>query len=120
MNFHYNKYLAFLLLISWSSTPMSEPTPSISKILNDPISLMDFGIYKLEQFIRSDSTLTLKGTARFVYYDWDSNKINIDVIDLLENTEKLKDNQLKENCTEKIISNSESQDPYIQEMVQQV
>ena len=59
----------------------AEPNESAKFLINDAVSLMDFGIYKLETDIkglRNDLTIRFQPPhSSFVDYDWDANKIVI-------------------------------------------
>jgi hypothetical protein len=59
----------------------AEPNETSTFLINDPISLLDFGMYKLENDIKSyRDDLPIKHQppySVFVDYDWDENKIFI-------------------------------------------
>ena len=70
-----------LLLLIFVQNSAAEPTPSAHFLMNEPVSLMDLGIYKLEKDIKGlQDKLTVNHTAPFnvsVDYNWDENKIAI-------------------------------------------
>jgi hypothetical protein len=53
----------FLLFVSFGISK-AEPTPTISYLINTPVSMLDLGTYKLENFlIEQRKHLTIKKTA---------------------------------------------------------
>ena len=46
--------VVFLLFISVGISK-AEPTPTISYLMNTPVSMLDFGIYKLETLLNEES-----------------------------------------------------------------
>ena len=78
MNNQKNKFLLLLLLITWPCVSMSEPSPEISNLMKDPISMLDFGIYKIDKLLRSELKLPSK-TYLTVSYNWDKNLIDVQI-----------------------------------------
>ena len=69
----------FLLFIS-VGTSKAEPTPTISYLMNTPVSMLDFGIFKLNTRFESYSDKLRIGKTEpliTVEYEWDSNRIEI-------------------------------------------
>lgn len=69
----------FLML--FAQTVWAEPTESAHFLMNEPVSLMDLGIYRLEKDIKGlQKDLVVNHTAPFdvsVNYRWDENEITI-------------------------------------------
>lgn len=69
------------LLAVWVSQARTEPNESANFLINDSVSLLDFGLYKLENEIkRVQNDLTIRFQpphSSFADYDWDENKIVI-------------------------------------------
>ena len=69
------------LLAAFVPQAQAEPNESANFLINDSVSLLDFGIYKLENEIkgfRNDLTIRFQPPhSSFVDYDWDENKIVI-------------------------------------------
>ena len=73
--------LIFVFMCSSFKPVLADPTPSISYLMNEPASLFDLGMYKLEQalnwiYLNNDSELTV-----VVNYHWVKNRISILFID---------------------------------------
>ena len=73
--------LTVCLLAAGLQQVQAEPNESAKFLIHDAVSLMDFGIYKLENDIkglRDDLTIRFQPPhSSFVDYDWDANKIVI-------------------------------------------
>ncbi|MEW6671311.1 MAG: hypothetical protein AB1427_06380 [Thermodesulfobacteriota bacterium] len=69
------------LLAAGATPSLAEPDEGASFLINDSVSMLDFGIYKLEneiRAIRNDLTIRFEPPySAFVDYDWDKNKIMI-------------------------------------------
>lgn len=76
-----NAVMAVCLLAAFVPQSQAEPNESANFLINDSVSLLDFGIYKLENEIkefRNDLTIRFQPPhSSFVDYDWDENKITI-------------------------------------------
>jgi len=71
--------VVFLLFIS-VGVSRAEPTPTISYLMNTPVSMLDFGIYKLEEFLDSNFLALAIAKCRpitEVKYLYSSNRIEI-------------------------------------------
>ncbi len=74
-------YIMIFFLLGWVHPVQAEPNPSARFLMNEPVSLLDFGIYKLEKDIKGlQKDLTIHYTDPFdisVDYKWDENRIVI-------------------------------------------
>lgn len=79
---------SLLVLVVWLGPAAAEPGPNVNKLMNQPVSLFSFGLYRLEETVfnlfgaRSPRALTapLYGEQAYstaVSYDWDANRIQI-------------------------------------------
>jgi hypothetical protein len=80
---HNLKSLVVVLLILFSvnvSRVEAEPTSNIKYLMNDSVSMLDWGIYKIDKGLEKYLTLD-KATSIFqsVGYDWDTNRIEVRV-----------------------------------------
>ena len=80
------RILGALLLVFTSATPsVAEPSPSISKLMSEPVSLLTFGQVRMEMMVdarleKFNFTSPLFGQpsySRLVAYNWDRNEINV-------------------------------------------
>jgi len=73
--------MSIIGLVALAQIAQAEPGQSAKFLMNEPTSLLDFGIYKLENHIRSyKDTLRIKHQppdSVFVDYNWDKNRIII-------------------------------------------
>lgn len=73
--------LPVLLLLLWIQNVFADPNKTAQFLMNDPISLLDFGSYKLENEIKVHrNSLVIKHNPPhtvFVDYNWEENKIEI-------------------------------------------
>ena len=66
--------LFLIILISCTGIADAEQTKTIKYLANEPLTLLDLGIYRLNRFVNEDPY----GSAN-VSYDWESNKITIHI-----------------------------------------
>jgi hypothetical protein len=84
---HYLKSLLVVLFILFSvNVSMAEPTANIKYLLSDSVSMMDFGLYKIENKLEKELDnpdrygLNRETIVSVVsIYDWDKNRIIISV-----------------------------------------
>lgn len=71
-----NEIIKFILIILISCTGIAdaEQTKTIKYLANEPLTLLDLGIYRLNRFVNEDPY----GSAN-VSFDWESNKITIHI-----------------------------------------
>ena len=73
--------IALILLVACVGTAVAEPDDAVRFLMNDPVSLLDFGIYRLENDIRAERGRLLivhePPETVFVDYSWDENRIVI-------------------------------------------
>ena len=63
-----------LLTLCCSKTVLAEPSSDISTLMNRKISLLDWGLFRLEQRLNETNL------DPFVSYDWDENEIIIGIL----------------------------------------
>ena len=70
---------SFILIATSYDITSSEPTLKIRYLMNEPMSLFDFGMYKLNEHLKSSSEYILDKREGVVIavYDPDKNRINI-------------------------------------------
>jgi hypothetical protein len=69
----YLKYLIFVIpFFCIVDTSMAEPTPNIKYLMNEPVSMLDWGIYRLDKYL---ANIHIDG-ARSIFYwtDYDGEK----------------------------------------------
>ena len=76
-----NFLVLFIVLAAFVQDAGAEPTESANFLMNEPVSLLDFGIYKLEKDLKGlGKDLAINYSTPFdisVRYDWEKNKIVI-------------------------------------------
>jgi hypothetical protein len=71
----------------WSIVVNAEPSASVKYLMNQPVSAMDFGLYRLGQELSSDLG-TNNGWSRVTAtasYDWNRNRIVVTMLSLAPN-----------------------------------
>src|SRR2546427_13041601 len=96
--------IPILLLFYLASQSYAEPSPTVRKLMNEPVSLFEYGLYKLEKRLESidfsdehygynnpENRLLSqpKSTSSEVYYEWGRNRIIIRLDSTPENPDKL-------------------------------
>ena len=66
--------LLIFSILSWSNVTYAEPTSNIRYLMNDSITMLDWGMYQLEMQV---DAFAPKDCFPYVYYDWDKNRIII-------------------------------------------
>jgi hypothetical protein len=103
--------IAVLILFITVGISKAEPTPTISYLINTPVSMLDFGIYKLNKYFDSiNYDLTIFGKKPLhkpvVSYFYGQNRIVIELIYVIAKNElnesDFKDDNIKKEI-EKII-----------------
>jgi hypothetical protein len=96
------KTLFFILVFVVASTVQAEPSKITKYLINEPISLMDFGLYKLAEATEFNLKMIFSGkdfhSRSNAYYNYDADKIELDItvysdeyfFKKYETTEKLK------------------------------
>ena len=68
--------LGALALLGWVPIVCAEPTPLVSKFMNEPVSLFSLGMYRLNANV-SDNAKNAGFSFGTAVYDWPSNQIQI-------------------------------------------
>ena len=76
--------VVFWFLVVIQVEVMAEPTPAVQYLMNEPVSMLDWGLYRMEEKIKKyfDFPDFPKGGNPWVFefnYNWDSNRIMISV-----------------------------------------
>lgn len=74
--------VVFLLFIAVGISK-AEPTPTVSYLMNTPVSMLDFGMFKLNTLLNDESAKLMISKTKptiGVDYDWDSNRIKIIIL----------------------------------------
>ena len=94
-----------------------EPTPTVSWLMNEPVSMWDWGLMRLENSLRAERSLSNFSVR--VDYQWDANIIRILVNDTLEpendwGREKIVDygKQVANSIRESLYVNTQTGKPY--------
>ena len=82
--------ISFLFI---SSPALAEPSPTTAYLMEESVSLLTWGMFKVEQYILKSKMLGDNGVV--VEYDWDQNSINIKVYFLQGQDRKECDNFIK-------------------------
>lgn len=67
--------LTIPFLLFWLQAAHTEPSPSVNKLMNTPVSLFHNGLLQLQAKIKKAETSPLESTNAI--YDWDENRITI-------------------------------------------
>lgn len=74
----YLKYIIFVFSVFCIvDTSMAEPTANIQYLMNEPVSMFDWGIYRLDKYFED---IHIDGAQSIFYwtdYDWSKNIINL-------------------------------------------
>ena len=94
----------FLFFFCFTSQSYSEPSTTIKKLMNEPLTMFDWGVYQLEKYFetypfddlgleRSTENALVGLIKSKMLYDWDNNRLKIHFLIGLkeENFEKAKD-----------------------------
>lgn len=81
------RLLLAITLYLFSFQLYAEPTPTVSALMNQRVSMFTFGMYRLQEYVKETlqdvNPQTREVTfASGVFYDWDRNKIEVKRIDL--------------------------------------
>lgn len=80
------RYVLFLVFLASVSICSADPNPATRYLMNEPVSLLDFGLYKLENYFAAigpnDSYV-----FSIVRYDWELNRINVYIYNTNGNNE---------------------------------
>jgi hypothetical protein len=57
----------------------AEPTSSIQYLMNEPVSMLDWGIYRITNRLEKNLQLGVVPFSQHASYDWDKNRIIIDI-----------------------------------------
>lgn len=73
------KYIHFLVVLAMSSPVFAEPSPVFRHLLTDPVSMLDWGLYRLREalddieFENLDERLHSRRSD--AWYDWERNRV---------------------------------------------
>ncbi|MFH1690289.1 MAG: hypothetical protein ABIE42_08635 [Candidatus Eisenbacteria bacterium] len=69
--------LSLAALTLMFSSPLAEPTPTVSRLMDASVSMLDWGIYRAQEYMNTQlETFTGRGSSPvFGRYDGDSNRI---------------------------------------------
>jgi hypothetical protein len=98
--------VSLLVTAAWLGPAVAEPGPNVSKLMNEPVSLFSFGLYRLGETVFNlfDSryprplAAPLSGEQAYstsVSYDWDANRI---LIRMMQFEERPAGWDLEEEC----------------------
>jgi len=74
-------YVVSILILATSQIVLAEPTPTIQYLMDEPVSMLDWGIYQMDKWLKTRSfvgSIEPKPDLQTTY-DWDDNKIVIRV-----------------------------------------
>lgn len=72
------RVLLFAILFATTTTGNTEPTPAVRYLMNEPVTLFDLGMLRLEQLFGSFTVGSFTVPVH-VTYQWKENRIAIDV-----------------------------------------
>ncbi len=76
--------LIFIFMCSSYKPVLAGPTPSMSYLMNEPASLLDMGMFKLNMHLSNSLFRDSTGTVLKVNYDFDENRITIGIVSFKE------------------------------------
>lgn len=75
------RYVSFLIVFAMSSPVFSEPSTTFRHLLTEPVSMLDWGVYRLEAALKDIEFENLDNQLHNRYsnagYDWDRNRLEI-------------------------------------------
>ncbi len=98
------KLLLAITLYLVSFQLYAEPTPTVSALMNQRVSMFTFGMYRLQEYMKETlegvNPQTRRKTVDSVGYDWDRNKIEIKRYDVSEagQCSGVSESECKEKC----------------------
>jgi len=90
-----------VMFIGATASAVAEPTPTVSALMNQKVSLFSFGLFRLDEHV-SRVTRDLPGFAG-AEYDWDKNRIEISYTDFSRRTCKENDREGCERECKKVV-----------------
>jgi len=76
---HNIKSVMVLLFVVFSvNVADAEPSSNMHYLMNEPVSMMDWGLLNIDRSLQADGRLSKYGNT-ITYYDWDKNRIIIDM-----------------------------------------
>ncbi len=81
------RLLLVAILFATTTTGHTEPTPAVRHLMNEPATLFDLGMLRLQQKFRKIALDDFDLVFAVVSYDWDTNRIKITAF---ASTEKIK------------------------------
>jgi hypothetical protein len=74
----YLKYIIFVLSVFCIiDTSMAEPAAKIKYLMNEPVTLFDWGIYRLDKYFEDVHIEGAQSTILWTSYDWDKNILTL-------------------------------------------
>jgi len=69
----------FLLLLASFQISHAEPTKAVTYLINEPVSMLDWGLYKLKEELDVHAWDRINNSTPSAHatYDWNSNRIRI-------------------------------------------
>ena len=71
------RVLLFAILFATTTTGNTEPTPAVRHLMNEPVTLFDLGMLRLEQIFSNFKVADAKEAFVTVVYMWETNRISI-------------------------------------------
>lgn len=100
------RYLIFLILITVSFLTHAEPSRTFSYLMNEPLTLFEWGMYRLEKYtsLVKFKDLDLITSNSNTSYDWEKNRLLIEVRVFLKygSLKKMPSNEVCKNATNEI------------------
>ena len=99
--------LSLAAVVAMYSSPFAEPTPTVSRLMEANVSMLDWGVYRTQEYMNSQlETFTGRGSSPvFGTYDWDSNRIIFRIDDLTRDEE---DDSARRSWCEFLLSQARS------------
>lgn len=74
--------IALIGVLTISATARAEPTPTVSRLMSEPVSAFTFGLYRLDVRLTALSASKQLNAIMVVDYKWDENRIQVSAIKL--------------------------------------
>jgi hypothetical protein len=96
-------WLCLLLLVTHPIVGNTEPDSSVKYLMNEPVTMFDWGLYRLSAFAKLIAIgQSRRGEGKVIVtnvgYNWSKNRINI-TIAVYPNADSLKKHNLRDLCT---------------------
>jgi hypothetical protein len=71
------RFIFLVILSTWCPSIYAEPSSVVEYLMHEPVTMLDWGLYRLKELAGSWKFESLVNSYSFTYYDWDQNRITV-------------------------------------------